>query len=77
MGDTQLRSYLRSVRKGVAMKAQMMIVLDDDGKLSVATSTKNPFLSLGLLEAAKDVIKGQATQPESQIEIPRLVVPRT
>ena len=59
------------------MKAQMMIVLDDDGKLSVATSTKNPFLSLGLLEAAKDVIKGQATQPESQIEIPRLVVPRT
>jgi hypothetical protein len=58
------------------MKAQIVIVLDDDGSLKVATSTKNPFLSLGLLEAAKDVIKQSATQPESQIEIPKLVVPQ-
>jgi hypothetical protein len=57
------------------MQAQIMIVLDDDGSLKVATSAKNPFLNLGLLEMAKDVLKEGAKQPESQIKIPKLVVP--
>lgn len=60
------------------MKAQILITLDDDGKLSVSTSTSNPFLNLGLLEMAKDVVKSQVAQLKSQIEIPapNLVMPR-
>ncbi len=56
------------------MKAQIIIQLDDDGKLGVATSVKNPYLTLGLLEAAKVVIIEQG-KPQSAIEIPKFIPP--
>ena len=58
------------------MKAQILITLDDDGRMAVSASVKNLFVCLGLLEAAKDVLKQAGQQQESQIEVPKLVIPR-
>jgi hypothetical protein len=57
------------------IKVQIVIVLDEEDKVSVSTSSKNIVTNLGLMSIAREVLKqihaNQQPQEESKIVIPR------
>ena len=58
--------------------ARLIITIDKKGGLKVEGPINDTILCFGLMEAAKDVIRGYAAQQRAQkkIEIPRLIMPQ-